>query len=117
MDIVPKFIDLARTPQEIEEDISAPVVSQQPLYPYGLRICLGQDELEKLGMLGEEMPEVSDVVHGHFLATVTSVSKNVLEDGSQNNRIEMQITMLAAEDEDEENQEVEQALNRKVKYT
>ena len=68
-------------------------------YPYGLCISLGDAEVEKLG-LEDETPEIGDMIHLFCMAKVTSIS----EDGN-GKRIELQITHMACEDEDEENEE------------
>jgi len=64
----------------------------KPLYPYGLRICLTQDELTKLGL--DSSCEPGDYLHLQAFATVTSVTKD-----ENCRRVELQIEKLAAEDE------------------
>lgn len=93
--------DMSLTPQESKE-ISEPSL---PKYPYGLCISLCQDELDKLNLSEEELC-VGDMLHLHCLAKVTSVSSNETEDGSYS-RVELVITHIAAESEDEENDEEE----------
>lgn len=72
-----------------------------PRYPYGLSLSLCQDELEKLDIDKADIG-VGDMLHLHCLAKVTSVSSNETEDG-ENCRVELQVTHIAAESEDEEN--------------
>jgi len=78
-----------------------------PAYSYGLCLSLEDDELEKLG-IDEELPTVGDIIHLCALAKVTSASQSEREmsDGSkkQCRRIELQITHLATEDEEDENE-------------
>ncbi len=75
----------------------------KPDYPYGLQICLTHREFEKLGLDPAEA-FVGGICHLHALARITSVSANDGASGSSC-RVEMQITDLAIESEDEENKE------------
>ncbi len=105
MEKLPGFVNMAVTPQEREEEdyaSPAPEAPAQPIYPYGLCISLCQDELEKLDL--EDDCDVGDMLHMHCIARVTSVSKNDTTDGPKM-RVELQITDIAAESEDEENAE------------
>ncbi len=115
MDILPKFVDMAKKPIELAEEANqgmSAAEAPQNLYPYGLCICLTQDELDKLDLEGDV--EAGDTVHLHALAKVTSVNKRDTTSGLET-RVELQITHLAAEDEDEENEEAE-SQSRKLSY-
>lgn len=115
MDILPKFIDMAKKPIELGEEANeamSPAAMPQNLYPYGLCICLTQEDLDKLNLSGDV--EADDTVHLHALAKVTSVSKRATTSGTDT-RIELQITHLAAESEDEENEEMDNQ-SRKLSY-
>lgn len=103
-----KMVSMARDAQEVKEEVSkncGPLSSSAPVYPYGLCLSLGTDELDKLEIT--EKPEVGDTIHLFAMAKVTSVSENESEntDGerSYNCRIELQITDIAVESEDDEN--------------
>jgi len=102
------MVDMARDPEEIKEDMPQAVPSA-PLYPYGLCISMDEDTLEKLRLDGE-LPQVGMMIHLAGMAKVTSVSQNEREmsDGSKKNccRVELQITHLATENEDEEDKEM-----------
>lgn len=74
----------------------------KPKYPYGLRICLTEAEFEKLKLDAAEA-FVGGIVHGHFMAKITDVSASDTEHGSRS-RVELQITQLCIESEDEENE-------------
>lgn len=90
--------------QKLDTATPIPVKSEDmPQYPYGLRICLSQDELEKLDL--EADCEVGDVIDLRAFARVTSVSKNQMSDGSQQCRVELQIEQLAVENESSEDME------------
>lgn len=80
-------------------------MSTKPDFPYGLRICLCEKEFAKLE-LDPADAVVGGMVHGHFMARITSVSASEHEgsDGSSC-RVEMQIEDLAIESEDEENED------------
>lgn len=77
----------------------------KPDYPYHLRIALTEKEFEKLGLDHAEA-EVGGMVHGHFMGEVTSCHSNKDEHGDHC-RVEIQITHLDIESEDEENEEEE----------
>ena len=91
--MLPAMKDMARTDTP---DYDMPRASD---YPYGLCISLADEDVEKLG-LEDETPEIGDMIHLFCMAKVTSISV----DGN-GKRIELQITHMACEDEDEENEE------------
>ena len=105
MEVIPKMVDLAIQPTEIENvKVLSPATAQaEPYYPYGLCICLDAQTLEKLAI--EDVMNVGDMIHFHAMGKVTSVSDNQ----QSGKRVEIQITAMAAEDEDAENEEEEQA--------
>ncbi|MBB3453890.1 hypothetical protein FHT86_002146 [Rhizobium sp. BK313] len=78
-------------------------MKDKPDYPYGLRICLCSDELDKLN-LDPSDAFVGGIIHGHFLGRITSVSASDGEYGSSC-RVEIQIESMSIESEDEENEE------------
>ncbi len=110
MEVIPKMIDLAIKPTEIENvkvmAQAVGTVSAEPYYPYGLAICLDAQTLEKLDMEGEI--ECGDTVHFHAMAKCTSVSDNQ----QAGKRVELQIMMMSAENEDEENEADDEAEER-----
>lgn len=115
MDILPKFVDMARKPIELGEEANesmSTAAAPQNLYPYGLSICLTQEELSKLNLSGEV--DAGDTVHLHALAKVTSVNKRDTTAGTDT-RIELQITHLAAESEDGENEGAD-VQSRRLSY-
>lgn len=69
----------------------------KPKFPYGLRICLTEKELEKLDL--EADCGVGDIIDLRAFARVTSVSSNELEGGKCCCRVELQIEELAVEPE------------------
>jgi hypothetical protein len=102
-----KFVDMAKTPEEVNKEVTdmrSPVSASAdnvPKYPYGLCINLDDDCLEKLDL--DDECEVGDMIHLCAMARVTSCSANETEGGTKH-RIELQITALAVEDEDDENE-------------
>ena len=108
----PKMIDMALTPAEKLESAMPYAIGSTNNYPYGLCICLGNDQLEKLGL--EEECEVGDFIHLFALAKVTSVSKNDTGEGEKV-RIELQITHMGLESEDEENEEGDEEEDKVIK--
>lgn len=83
---------------EDKTDMMMPEVAQGPDFPYGLRICLTDAELEKQGLSDE--CEVGDALYFRACARVTSVSKT--ESGC---RIEMQIEAMCPDPEMHEEME------------
>lgn len=118
-----KMVDMAKTPEEVKEDVAevAPVTQAKvPVYPYGLCLALTEDEMEKLDLDPEDLPEVGDMIHIAGMAKVTSVSSRENEDTEGNKtkccRVELQITHLAVESEDAENAEEETQARRQRFY-
>ncbi len=90
--------DMARTPDEPkDEPMDIGAVTNR--YPYGLCISLDDDQLKKLDL---EKPETGDMIHLFAMARVTSVSEREMADGSKCCHVELQITHLGLEDEDQE---------------
>jgi len=115
-----QMIDMAKSPDEVKEETKGgpPAMGaapSAPVYPWGLCIRLEEDSLAKLGLDGE-MPSVGDMIHLCAMAKVTSVSENEMEDGKGGKTtrrcIELQITHLATENEDQENAAIEDAEQR-----
>lgn len=111
------MVDMSKSTEEIKRDMPMAVPSMgakatAPVYPYGLCISLDQDDMAKLGMAGD-LPEVGEMIHLAAMAKVTSVSENEREDTDGNKskccRVELQITHLATENEDDE---VEMAVQK-----
>ena len=105
MERIKAMVDMSLTETESAEMSPVPVdAASRPRYPYGLCISLCSDELEKLGLADLDL-EPGDMLHFHAMATVTSVSMNQRQDAEDHCRVELQITAMSAESEDEENNE------------
>jgi hypothetical protein len=63
--------------------------NDQPAYPYGLTICLCDEDLAKLGIT--DMPAVGSVMQLTALVEVCSVSQYENQDGADNS-LSLQIT-------------------------
>ncbi len=113
---IPPMADMRRTAEEKSEALAPMTGADLPDYPYGLCISLTQDELEKLGLDDEELPEVGDMLHIHAMAKVISVSSSDNEAAGKCCRVELQITHMVGEDEDEENEEAEPPRKRQYAF-
>lgn len=97
-----KLVDM-ELEDEDKLDACMPIPCDQPDYPYGLRICLTEKELKKLGL---PIPEVGDYLDMRAYACVTSVSCDKRESGDTC-RVELQIEKIACENEDDEAKETD----------
>ncbi len=84
-----KLRDMKLSRREKAEEASP--VGDQPDYPYGLRLSLDEDALDKLGI---ELPDVGDAFFVVAVATVQSVSEHQSEDRASQN-VELQIEQLS----------------------
>lgn len=107
------MVDLARTPEDVKKEIgkdmpsAAPIADRTvPTYPYGLCVSLDEETLAKLKLDGD-MPDVGEMIHFCAMAKVTSASMSEREgtDGAKETcrRVELQITHLGLESEDQGN--------------
>lgn len=110
------MVDMAKTPEEVKKEAPAPLADMPPrvpVYPWGLSISLDEGCLAKLGIDGD-MPSVGEMIHLCAMAKVTSVSENEMESDNGGKktcrRVELQITHLATENEDDENAAVERQI-------
>lgn len=90
-----KLVDM-ELDDEDKLDAVTPIPTARPDYPYGLRICLTDKELAKLGLSDD--CEVGDMIDMRCFGTVTSFSKNDSGEGSSC-RVEIQIEKMAVENE------------------
>lgn len=113
------FVDLELDDeQKLDYALPCPTAGEKPMvpqYPYGLRITLNQADLNKLEC-DPSCLQAGGVIHGHFLAKITDVSLNdrvnaATGEKSEDHRVELQITHLCVESEDEENEEADGAMH------
>lgn len=97
------FSRMINMKKSVAEKLDSDAVACAPMsgedYPWGLSISLGNDELEKLDLDGD--CTAGDTIDLRAFAKVTSVSVREIN-GRQERRIELQITDLAVESEEEE---------------
>jgi len=98
-----KMIDMANEPEKKEAEPAVSVDYSPPKYPWGLCIRLDETQLKKLDLDLADVG-VGDTIHLFALAKVTSLSSSEREDAKPSQSVELQITHLAVEDEDAENQ-------------
>lgn len=91
--------DMAKSEEEASKD-SSPLMMSENKYPYGLRISLSQDDLEKLGVDLADF-EIGDVFPLDILAKVVGKNANETEGGEANCCVSLQITHIGAEEESE----------------
>ncbi len=113
MDVLPKFANMAKTPEQIKED-TLPFDARSyptPVYPYGLSICLENEQLEKLNLSGD--CDVGDMIYMQAIGKITSASKQETTEGIKA-RVEIQLTDIALSEEHAD--EAEDAAPRKMSY-
>ena len=104
---VAAMVDMAQSKEEVKESYPVAVAESDkagPIYPYGLCLRLTEKEIGKLNL--EDRPEVGDMIHVFAMAKVTSVSQDASESGERRS-VELQITQMAVESEDAENEEMD----------
>lgn len=109
----PPMVDLKRTSADKQETASL-LPYNAPDYPYGLAISLDEESLEKLDVDFDNV-DVDENYHLFILAKITAKSRNESVSGKPRRCIELQITHMAAESEDEENAKVEHPRKKMYK--
>lgn len=84
-----KLVDLKMSKADMKDDMCAPAAEANP-YPWGLKLDLDGDVLDKLGL----DCKVGDEIHIIAIAKCTSCSENATED-RQSRSIGLQITDMA----------------------
>lgn len=110
MHSLPPMVDMRRTPAE-KQDAGMTAMCSPSEYPYGLSISLDNDCLEKLKADFDSI-EIGESYHLFVMAKVTAKSRNESESGPCD-RVELQITHMAAESEDAENAD-DEPLSKKL---
>ena len=103
--------DLKITKKEAKAKSESMVIGSpdQERYPYGLRLDLNNDTLEKLGMT--ELPSVGTVLMFEAKAKVVGSRQSATE-GSENRSIELQITHIDLEEGETDEEVKEGELTR-----
>lgn len=89
-----KMVDMKRSKADMKE-ANTPISLGKEEYPYGLRIRLEKDDLEKLGMT-KKLPAVGDEVMVEAMCKVISVSENASENHDSSS-VEYQIMHISIE--------------------
>lgn len=92
------LVDLKMSKKDMKEE-SQPSVADQNPYPYGLRINLDTDELEKLGITEKNLPAVGDEIHIEAVGSVCSVSEDDTASGGYRCGVSIQIEMMELKNE------------------
>lgn len=103
--------DLKITKKEAKAKSESMVIgsADQERYPYGLRLDLNNDTLEKLGMT--KLPSVGTVLMFEAKAKVVASRQSATE-GSENRSIELQITHIDLEEGETDEEVKEGELTR-----
>ncbi|MBX9959475.1 MAG: hypothetical protein K2Y15_05005 [Burkholderiaceae bacterium] len=103
--------DLKITKKEAKAKSESMVIGspEQERYPYGLRLDLNNDTLEKLGM--KSLPAVGTVLMFEAKAKVVGSRQSATE-GSENRSVELQITHLDLEEGETDEEVNEGELTR-----
>ena len=107
------LIDMAREAKP--DEMASPLAMSDNKYPYGLRIQLTHEELEKLDVDHSDW-KVGETFHLHAFAKVVSISQDEREGGEKTCCVSMQITHLAGESEDSEDEEIDEKEEPFAKY-
>jgi len=84
-------VDMKLSPAEVKE-YSTPSLYEGPRYPYGLRLDLDTEALEKLGL--DQMPAVGSVFMVAALAQVENISASDGLVGEKRRNVCLQITAM-----------------------
>jgi len=80
---------------EVKQQMMASPSVDQPMYPYGLRICLNNDVLKMLGI--KDLPGVGEKMKLEAVVEVCSVSQYESKDGGPNLNMDLQIVEMGIE--------------------
>ncbi|HZF28702.1 MAG TPA: hypothetical protein VE907_06275 [Gammaproteobacteria bacterium] len=79
--------------------MSPSAVGDGDQYPYGLRIRLENEQLDKLGF--KDMPKVGDYLTIEAECCVISTSQNTNQGGDERRNLELQIEKIGCEEDDD----------------
>ncbi len=89
----------------------APISTSQEEYPYGLRLRLDSEQLEKMPHL--KKMEVKDEIQVQGMGRVVSVSMNKSMDGKEQYNVEIQIEKLSCDPMESDNEEEDTIASEK----
>lgn len=95
-----QLVSMELDDEEAHDAIMPIPMDDKPQYPFGLMICITQDEAEKLG-IGAEDAVVGGMFHFKAVAKITSVTASDRENSDgPTSRIEAQITAMGVSSAD-----------------
>ena len=106
-----KFIDLKRSKKERAEGVHAPAGIEDP-YPYGLRVHLDQEELDKLGLDIDQF-DVGDEISFMAKGEIVSISENQSQN-SESQSLSIQIQEMACEEAKQSFRDAYQMAKKKM---
>ena len=83
--------------------LSEPAKQEKPEYPYCLRLSLGSEEMKMLGM--SKLPEINSEMELEAKVKVVGIST-----GEYGDRLELQITDMALDDDADEEMSAEEKI-------
>ena len=86
------MIDMARTPKELDTSEKDCCISDEEKYPWGLRVHLNTEELDKLGI--KELPKVGEDIKLEAIVRVQSVSECEEVGNDVDRSVDLQITSM-----------------------
>lgn len=87
-----KLIDMKNDPEEMKEESAPSALAEAPAYPYGLRVTLNDDSLEKLGIM--TLPAIGKRMMMTCIVEVRNTGAYKTSDGAESN-MELQIVGLS----------------------
>jgi len=106
-----KLASMKLDPEQQKKEADS-MVTDKPVYPWGLCVELNEDALQKLGM--KDLPDVDDSMTLTARVVVTSVSSNATTDG-ENRRVSLQITDMELGPEQKDSDADDSAANASSK--
>lgn len=104
----PALVSMKRSKAEVKKDMEPCGPMDTERYPYGLRISLQKDELEKLGITS--LPGVGDTLELEATVKVVSVSAGASEGGNARMSMDLQITDMSLEPDTEADNKVSASI-------
>jgi len=100
----PEMVSIERTAKERKYE-EPTLADKKPLYGYGTRLNLQEEELDKIGCTAKDMPEVGDEFHIFAVGEVIGVHNDAFDSGGgkkESRSVEIQLTHLGVVCEDAE---------------
>ncbi len=95
-----KLVDMKQSPAKEMAEISSPMKSDGPQYPYGLRLCLDEQTITKLGF--KELPSVKAKFTIECEVEVVALSCNESAMYGENRSMDLQIVAMAVDEGDDQ---------------